>query len=96
MVRRYERLAKKDGIHLILPLYNLTNSWQLKQELLCRGFVSKVILPHCWIECRSRKKLCTNEIDSLLLYYDNVINPRLQNGIDEAEKIFRALPDSAI
>ncbi len=87
MVRRCEDLAKENGIHLILPVYNLTDNWNLKLELTDRGFIPKVVGYQCWIGYRASEKLCIDEINGLLLYYDEAISPKIQSFIDEAEKI---------
>lgn len=86
MVRRYTELVEENGLHLVLPVYDLMDDWERKLRLAERGYIPKTSEPQCWIGCPLREELSPAEIDSLAAYYDDEIKPKLQGLIDEREK----------
>lgn len=81
MVNRYRALLHKYDIELILPVYNLEDDWERKQELADRGFVPKTLEPQCWLGCPMKQGLTEQEQKSLADYYDNEIEPKLEDWI---------------
>lgn len=86
MVKRYKILAQQHGIELLLPVYDLTDNWERKQELADFGFIPKSAEPQCWLGYPLGNELNSDEIKSLLAYYDHAIAPQLPSLIDSAVK----------
>lgn len=83
MIERYKMLAQKNEIELVLPVYELSDDWERKLELADRGYIPKTLEPQCWLGCPLRQELCPSEIMSLVNYYDNEIEPKLQKIIND-------------
>lgn len=86
MVERYRELTSKNGIDLLLPVYDLVSDWDRKLELADRGFIPKTLEPQCWIGCPLGEELSREEIDSLAAFYDASMRPNLQSFIDAKVK----------
>lgn len=86
MVKRYRALAQQHGITLLLPVYDLNDDWERKLELADFGFIPKSAGPQCWLDYPVGNKLSSDEIKSLLAYYDHEIAPQLSSLIDLAVK----------
>lgn len=83
MIERYKMLTKNNEIDLILPVYELSDDWERKLELADRGYIPKTLEPQCWLGCPLRQELSPLEIMSLVDYYDNEIEPKLQKIIND-------------
>lgn len=88
MVARYRALTEQNGIELLLPVYDLVNDWERKLALADCGFIPKTLEPQCWLGCPLGNELSSEEIKSLLAYYDSEIEPQLQSLI--ATKVDRS------
>ena len=86
MVERYRELTSKNGIDLLLPVYDLVSDWERTLELADRGFIPKTLEPQCWIGCPLGEELSREEIDSLAAFYDASVRPNLQSFIDAKVK----------
>ncbi len=86
MVKKYRTLTKKNGIELLLPVYDLKDDWERKLELTDYNFIPKTLEAQCWIGYPLGKELNSKEIQSLLAYYDNEIEPQVQSLIDAKVK----------
>lgn len=73
MRERYERLAAQNGIGLLWPVYDVKSDWERKLELAGRGFVPKTFEPQCWLGCPLGSELTSNEVDSLIRFYDDIM-----------------------
>lgn len=83
MIERYKMLTQKNEIELILPVYEFSNDWERKLELADRGYIPKTLEPQCWLGCPLRQELNSSEIKSLVNYYDNEIEYKLQKIIND-------------
>lgn len=83
MIEKYKILVQKNEIDLILPVYELSDDWERKLELADRGYIPKTLEPQCWLGCPMRQELSPSEIMSLVSYYDNEIEPKLQKIIND-------------
>lgn len=83
MIERYKMLTKNNEIDLILPVYELSDDWERKLELADRGYIPKTLEPQCWLGCPLKQELSPSEIVSLVGYYDNEIEPKLEKIIND-------------
>lgn len=51
----FRTLLKRYGIELLLPAFNIENSWQIDNQLIARGFIPKTIEWRCIAEGLSSK-----------------------------------------
>ena len=74
MLDRFKRLFREYHIKLILPVVDLDSDWQIKNELLLRGFVPKVLEPQCLLGVPLDNGQLTEEvIKGVISFYDKEI-----------------------
>lgn len=83
MKSRYEKLCMNNGIQLLWPVYELESDTERKIELGRRGLMTKTLESQCHIGKSQQHELTEKEKESLSRYYDEKIEPYLNNIIQE-------------
>lgn len=91
MLDRFKRLFKEYNIELIQPVLNLDSDWQIKNELLIRGFVPKVLEPQCLLGVPlDNGKLTEEIIEGVVTFYDKEIMNMCDDLINVIKPIIKA------
>lgn len=76
--KRYPELARRAGLELLLPVYELDDDWERDNELLRRGYQCKTLEPKCLIGVPVQNSIDQSVIDGVHAYYDKEILPRIE------------------
>lgn len=83
MKERYEKLCAEYEIELCMPVYKLDSDDERKRELADWGFLPKSYEPQCWLGCPMFDQLTKEQRESMVMYYDNEIEPIAKRMIEE-------------
>ncbi|MBU3934359.1 hypothetical protein KKC00_00065 [Patescibacteria group bacterium] len=83
MMRQFSAFFAKYGITLMFPIADLKSDWRLKNLLLARGFVPKVVEPQCLIGASlpGGQKPSKETQDAVVQYFDKVVGPKMNELI---------------
>lgn len=88
MISRYTTLLKENEIELMLPVYNLSDDWERKNELLIRGFLPKTYETQCYLGVPLSDSEKDNDvIDAVLRFYDEFMLDRIREMIKKSELV---------
>ena len=87
MLEQFQNFFKGFGLELLFPVSNLDNDWHLKNLLLTKGFVPKVIEPQCLIGAPLPSGGELEEViqRAVVTYFNDVIVPRARNIINDSD-----------
>ena len=88
MLELFSKLFKKYNINLLLPVKDLKDDFQEKNEFLVRGFIPKVSESQCLIGV----PLKSNDIDEELVsacinIYNKLLFPKIDSIIEQYKKV---------
>jgi hypothetical protein len=83
MTERFKKFFGEFGLNLLFPVLGLTSDWELKNLLLARGFVPKVIEPQCLLGVPLDETPDQEVQEATVSYFDQVIVPRARQLIDD-------------
>lgn len=90
MIERFKDLFSEYSIELLLPLWDLSSSWERKNLLLLRGFVPKTLEPQCLVGVPlPGEKAPDKEIQiATERYFEKVVKPRAREIITSQSRVF--------
>ncbi len=88
LLEKFKKFFKANGLELDFPIKNLENDFELKNELLIRGFVPKTIEPQCLLGLPLKKEQIDDEIiNSTANIFDKLLKSKAQELIDKYKDI---------
>ncbi len=94
---RFKKLFGEYHIELILPVVDLNSDWQIKNELLVRGFVPKVLEPQCLLGVPlDNGKLTEEVIKGVISFYDKEIVDKSEDLINIIRPIIKTDAQSTV
>ncbi len=88
LLERFEKLFKEYNIKMMYPLKDFEDDYELKNQLLIRGFVPKTIEPQCLLGLPLKKDEIDNEIiSSILNVYEKLLKDKSKNLIQKYRNI---------
>lgn len=73
LLKRFEKLFEKYGLKIEFPLKDLNDDFELKNQLLIRGFVPKTIEPQCLIGMPLSKKITSEIVEGTANIFDKLL-----------------------
>lgn len=87
LLNKYKEMLKVFNIDLLLPVVDIDSDWQLKNELLLRGFVPKTLESQCLLGVPlSENGISESEINGVCSFFDKEITPKIHNLVEKVEK----------
>lgn len=87
LLSRYKEVLKLFNIDLLLPVVDIDSDWQLKNELLLRGFIPKTLESQCLLGIPlSKNGISETEINGVCSFFDKEITPKIHNLVEKVEK----------
>jgi len=83
MTERFKQFFREFGIELIYPVLELKSDWKLKNFLLARGFVPKVIEPQCLLGVPLGEIPDKDIQEGTVQYFEQVVVPRARELINQ-------------
>lgn len=96
MKERYEKLCKKFGLMVRMPVYDLKSDAERKDRLSEWGFQPKSYEPQCWVGCPMLQELTNEQRSCLANYYDHEIEPQAEAIIHRLAEVKRVLSDCSL
>ncbi len=87
MIERYTKLVESQGLHLLLPVYDMVDDWRRDNELMRRGFISKCFEAKCLIGVPINDSVDDTVIEGVHRYYDEEILKKI-NELNLLENLF--------
>lgn len=88
MLDEFRKLFTKYDLIINFPLENMTDDWELKNELLIRGIIPKTIEPQCLFGCPiSIKETDEEVIKGIVQIYKNYLLPKVIETISKYKDI---------
>lgn len=88
MLEEFKKLFYKYNLKIEFPLRNLSDDWDLKNEILMRGFVPKTIEPQCLLGCPIRcEDINSDIINGVVNIYKTYILDKALKCIDDYKEI---------
>lgn len=90
LLERFEKLFKKYNIKIEYPVKELEDDYELKNQLLIRGFVPKTLEPQCLLGVSLKKEEIDEKvINAMEKVYDSLLE-------DKAEKLIQKYKDVSL
>ncbi len=68
-------------------MVDIDSDWQLKNELLLRGFIPKTLESQCLLGIPlSKNGISETEINGVCSFFDKEITPKIHNLVEKVEK----------
>lgn len=88
MLNKFTEFFKENNLILDYPVKNIDSDWDLKNELLIRGFIPKTIEPQCLLGCPiSKDDVDDDLINSISNVYDKYLKEKAIKTIDNYSTI---------
>ena len=88
MIKEFDNLVKSYGLSLLLPVYDQSDDRDLKDRMLARHFVPKVLEPQCLLGIAVCKpKLDADEIGAARAYFRSEILKKAKSLIERPGEI---------
>ena len=88
LLERFKKFFSKNGLEIEFPLKDFKDDFELKNELLIRGFVPKTIEAQCLLGLPLKKEQIDDEIiNSTANVFDKLLENKAQELIDKYKDI---------
>ena len=88
LLEKFKKFFKANDLELDFPIKNLANDFELKNELLIRGFVPKTLEPQCLLGLPLKKEQIDDEIiNSTANVFDKLLESKAQELINKYKDI---------
>lgn len=87
MLNEFTSFFKEYNLDIIYPLRYMEDDWDLKNELLIRGFIPKTIEPQCLLGCPLNKKASEELILSIYNVYKLYLEEKAKKIINDYSNI---------
>lgn len=90
LLSRYEEILKTFDITLLLPVVNIESNWELKNELLLRGFIPKTLESQCLLGVPlSSDGISETEIRGIGTFFDKEITKKIPLLVQKVENMLQ-------
>lgn len=88
LLERFEKLFKKYNIKIEYPVKELEDDYELKNQLLIRGFVPKTLEPQCLLGVSLKKEEIDEKvINAMEKIYDNLLKDKAEELIQKYKNV---------
>lgn len=91
MINEYKKLYSSHGITFHTPVFDLQSDYELNLELIRYGFIPKVYEAQCSLGEPIRIPLKSENIDSLIRYYQDWIIPIIDDNLDQVVRHIKSV-----
>lgn len=85
------RVASKSGLLIHLPMWSVSDEFQRDVQMELFGFEPAIQKPRCALKYAQDIKMSEQEIDNLLSYFSDVIEPEAPRLVDELIGVFQSI-----